>query len=405
MKRAVVISLALNVLLLGWVTWYALTSTSPKAHAGREWPRTNLVVKAKCQVTPAPNEPLLPVVAVDESFIWAQVESTDYRVYLANLRALGCPEPTVRDIIVADVNDLFSARVRAVVEEVSGRFWSLLLHKSDTEQMVDEKEKQLRALREERDDLFKALFGDRNPRSEEDQQESEEARQRHWAEIADFLPEEKQARYTADRAQLESELAEVAHTPGLTGVQQQAKRRELENAHEQALRQWLTPDEFEELRLRQSSVAGLRDRLPGLDLSDGEVRAVAKIRLTAQESKAAQTPAQTDAQLSELLGPERSAALQRASDERYANLQRVAQRLDLPETTTVKAYDFRRSAEDAARQVQSNKTLSPEERSLVLQAIADETRRGISDALGLQAFTAYERFDGGWLKSLTDRAR
>jgi hypothetical protein len=43
-------------------------------------------------------------------FQWAQIESTDYRTYVANLRGIGCPERTIRDIIIADVNGLYFAR-------------------------------------------------------------------------------------------------------------------------------------------------------------------------------------------------------------------------------------------------------------------------------------------------------
>jgi hypothetical protein len=43
---------------------------------------------------------------------WRSVESEDYRKYIANLRGIDCPEKTIRDIIVADVNDLFRQRFR-----------------------------------------------------------------------------------------------------------------------------------------------------------------------------------------------------------------------------------------------------------------------------------------------------
>ena len=46
-------------------------------------------------------------------FDWRTVESTDYRAYIANLRAIGCPEETIRDIIRADVNKLFESRARS----------------------------------------------------------------------------------------------------------------------------------------------------------------------------------------------------------------------------------------------------------------------------------------------------
>jgi hypothetical protein len=38
---------------------------------------------------------------------WRTVESEDYKRYVANLRAIGCPEKTIRDVIIADVNDLY----------------------------------------------------------------------------------------------------------------------------------------------------------------------------------------------------------------------------------------------------------------------------------------------------------
>jgi hypothetical protein len=42
-------------------------------------------------------------------FHWSQLESTnDYRVYVANLRDIGCPEPTVQDIVRGDAARGFS---------------------------------------------------------------------------------------------------------------------------------------------------------------------------------------------------------------------------------------------------------------------------------------------------------
>jgi hypothetical protein len=46
---------------------------------------------------------------------WSQLESSDYRTYVANLRSIGCPEQTLRDIITADVGSLFALK-RAPLE-------------------------------------------------------------------------------------------------------------------------------------------------------------------------------------------------------------------------------------------------------------------------------------------------
>ena len=37
------------------------------------------------------------------TFRWSQLEAGDYPTYMRNLRAVGCPEETIRDIITADV--------------------------------------------------------------------------------------------------------------------------------------------------------------------------------------------------------------------------------------------------------------------------------------------------------------
>src|SRR5688572_8376134 len=50
-------------------------------------------------------------------FDWKSVESADYQTYLANLRAAGCPEETIRDIIRADLTKLYDEKKRAVRKE------------------------------------------------------------------------------------------------------------------------------------------------------------------------------------------------------------------------------------------------------------------------------------------------
>ena len=50
-----------------------------------------------------PNAPRAPAPAEPG---WAQLESSDYVSYVANLRRIGCPEQTIRDIIVADICNL-----------------------------------------------------------------------------------------------------------------------------------------------------------------------------------------------------------------------------------------------------------------------------------------------------------
>jgi hypothetical protein len=53
---------------------------------------------------------MVAVTAAPKVQDWRAVESDDYKTYIANLRAIGCPETTLRDIIVADVNELYRHR-------------------------------------------------------------------------------------------------------------------------------------------------------------------------------------------------------------------------------------------------------------------------------------------------------
>src|SRR5207244_1886799 len=94
-------------------------------------------------------------------FNWSQLESADYRVYLGNLRAAGCPEATVRDIIIPDVNEVFYQRVKELVDTVQNRFWDLLADQNAFEKIVDEKHKELDELEKERDNVLQELLGRR----------------------------------------------------------------------------------------------------------------------------------------------------------------------------------------------------------------------------------------------------
>src|ERR1043166_5144332 len=78
--------------------------------------------------TPAPSPPASDparlyktnVVVRRQNFTWNEIESPDYSTYIAKLRSIGCPEATIRDIIVADVNQHF-ARRRATEVVTAGR--------------------------------------------------------------------------------------------------------------------------------------------------------------------------------------------------------------------------------------------------------------------------------------------
>ena len=56
-------------------------------------------------------------------FSWREVESRDYPTYIANLRDIGCPEQTIRDIIIADVNALYAQKRATEMVTAESQWW------------------------------------------------------------------------------------------------------------------------------------------------------------------------------------------------------------------------------------------------------------------------------------------
>lgn len=88
-RMVLLLSLALNLVCLVGLLWRNGTPETEPA------PMTQ-VESTAVLVEPMP-QPAAP------AFRWSQVESTNYFAYIANLRTIGCPEQTIRDIISADL--------------------------------------------------------------------------------------------------------------------------------------------------------------------------------------------------------------------------------------------------------------------------------------------------------------
>src|SRR5207247_3949875 len=112
------------------------TGTQADADISRQSTRTNYVVRRQI-------------------FSWREVESDDYPTYIANLRDIGCPEQTIRDIIIADVNALYSRR-RALEIVTAEQQWWRPEPDSNVVQVATEK---TRVLEDERRALLARLLG------------------------------------------------------------------------------------------------------------------------------------------------------------------------------------------------------------------------------------------------------
>src|SRR6187551_13474 len=109
MKGILVLSVALNLVACGAVAY--LVSTKPKTETvSVASSKEASVVQTNSRAKGKLGSLLTTTNTITQKINWRIVESEDYRQYIENLRAIGCPEETIRDIIIADVNKLFEAR-------------------------------------------------------------------------------------------------------------------------------------------------------------------------------------------------------------------------------------------------------------------------------------------------------
>src|SRR5436189_12329 len=90
------LSIGLNLVLLAF--WFVASQKGP--------PAPPPVPKVTKHFDPFQREVKTNIVVRRMNFTWHEVESDDYVTYIKNLREIGCPRQTIRDIIVADVNQL-----------------------------------------------------------------------------------------------------------------------------------------------------------------------------------------------------------------------------------------------------------------------------------------------------------
>src|SRR5687767_831304 len=103
--RAVIgVSLGLNVILAIAAIVLAVKLAGPRP--ATLTPAEGSAVQVVTQAVPTGVPGQVKVEKPAEGFDWRLVESEDYKKYIVNLRSIGCPEETIRDIITADVNKL-----------------------------------------------------------------------------------------------------------------------------------------------------------------------------------------------------------------------------------------------------------------------------------------------------------
>jgi hypothetical protein len=415
-RSILILSLGLNFVLAAWVvgrsrrtaasSFTHSTQAESAAPAAKSLPvwhvkRTN-VIEVTTNRVDAPG------------FHWSQIETNYYDVFVANLRGVGCPEKTIRSLILADVEELYAERL-ADAEEPE-LFWATDSQRVARERRMVEKQG---VLAEEKCALLMRLVG----AGWSAKAMHEWVSQKEAAFILGFMPDESALRLMETVMQMEhrarafqSETKRIVidtDEPRLEAVIAESRR---------ALTACVTPAEAEELLLRAYDLGtgfAEDDRLAGVTVSGAELRQMAAIGSREldlvdmvlrqeldrpkdnedMEERLKRVSPTAEAEIHRLLGDQRFAAYTRSKDESFRDYARAARQHELPVDTAIKAYDIRRMAEAAARELKANRDLAPEQRRAALDAMRREAEQAMRLAVGAQAMGDFYRADTGWARS------
>lgn len=212
--------------------------------------------------------------------IWSQIESKDYRTYMANLRAIGCPEQTIRDIILADVTKLYNERKTALDRDAKGpfTFWATDDRSRLTPAQSAELAEKLAQCERDKHAIIEQLLGSEEVGGPLASTEPQIEKQRRLA----FLPPAKQnelraldGKYPGIDEQIQA-IVDVRSS--FTDPQDLLQLLELYAQKKAALSQLLTPDEYEQYDLSASWTAdNLRRKMVGFEPTEEEFRGIFRL--------------------------------------------------------------------------------------------------------------------------------
>ncbi len=321
--------------------------------------------------------------AVNKSFKWESVESSDYKQYIANLRAVGCPEQTIRDIIVTDVERMYAQRMAKASPSAPMNYWEAPIRPVAWNQ----KNAEYTSIQAEKDRVIRELLGI-DPQEEFNRRAGLSV---PYEEGFEFLSAEKRA-----------QLREIDREHGLQKIANDATKdrdrgREINEWRAAAIKKLLTPEEFNEYEMRSSS-GGLATMARAFQPSEQEFRTIFQIEKQfgqddyswvdgttgyAQRKPAhAETEKQFQSALKQALGAQRYAEYQTSLDPNYLILYDMVQDDGLPKDTPLKAYELNRAAEQRAAAIRSDASLSAEARQAALRQLEEQTDKDIAKLVG-----------------------
>ena len=323
-------------------------------------------------------------------FTWRDVEAPDYRKYITNLRGVGCPDSTIRDIIVADVNQLYQRKWLASAPTNDVAWW-----RSDADRQRQMVETNLRAeLDQERRALLTNLLG---PNWEVADTPTEPGPVALVGPILGAMPAETQQKVQAIQNVATEKLRAYQRQISATGQKEDpVYLARLEDEARAKLAEVMTPGQMEEFQLRYSPVAmRLREQFRGFDLTPEEFRLLLR-ETQAADARFVQGVGEgktSDQERQELAQQREGALLSVLSPERYAewSVQQspafhealdAAVKAGASPQAAVVLYQIGQAAVSERDRIQNDPNLSEDERMLELEEIDQQEAKARDQVLG-----------------------
>ncbi len=246
-KPLLIISILVNLALTVVVGSQLHKKSEP---AGVTGPNEVLALAAMAKAKTAAGEKSAATTnATAHKIDWRMVESADYKEYIANLRAIGCPEETIRDIIVADVNKLFEARKKQLKAASTNKYEYWKSSSMFGNMLDEEKIKQKQQLSDEKRAILTSLLG-----TAPDEKPDTAKLVNPFEDMLDFLADDKQSK-VMDLLQSYQAKALKAMKGGTPDAEDLKAMQQVQKEMEGELGKILTPDELQNYELRLSQTA------------------------------------------------------------------------------------------------------------------------------------------------------
>lgn len=297
--------------------------------------------------------------------VWKQVAAADYQQFADNLRAIGVPEETVRDIVMFDLMKTLGEDMTGLSRRVSKPFWQANAYGTNPPSVSNDVAQAMAQLtviakqslgiepsewfadrwgwtesvmsREGGGDdfeplveLFVGLMG-----SGYEWMPTERARKLHRLITANEKAQE----------QLHSRIEAVADRRSPEYEALQLELSKVIQAGEKIEDNFLTPEEKRERDLRYDST--LQQQLAGVEVTRAEYEKLHDLARSVGSTEPPYFKPNTPeaAQALGILGPDRFAEFQRGADHRYGELLGAAENSGIPKPVATKIYELAREAE------------------------------------------------------------